>query len=164
MKTQNFVLDLDPTTIQNSMKLKIQKTNVANCTNSVITICHLGIIGRLSKRMPCNFTKFLKKIFLTAKLVPDRAPIKYFDFSPYRHGYLNVYPFNMNDCECTKKFKQCLLDLDTDLAKELHRLYFLVMNLKCFTFVPRKICVQYSKWFDSCEDYINYVDLEIHDT
>ena len=84
-------------------------------------------------------------------------------FGNYRHGYLNVYPYNMNDCECTKKFKQCLLDLDTDLAKELHRLYFSVMNLKCFTFVPRKICVQYSKWFDSCEDYINYVDLEIHD-
>ena len=46
MKTQNFVLDLDPTTIQNSMKQKIQKTNVANCTNNVITIYHLEITGK----------------------------------------------------------------------------------------------------------------------
>ena len=82
-------------------------------------------------------------------------------FGHYRHGYLNVYPYDLHDCECTRKFEKCLNDLGTTLAKELHKLFFQFMNKKCFDFVPRKICTKYSTWFDECEEEIDYLEIKV---
>nr|ADD38725.1 Phospholipase A2 isozymes PA3A/PA3B/PA5 [Lepeophtheirus salmonis] len=75
----------------------------------------------------------------------------------YQFDLLNVYPYNLKQCSCVSKFKSCLNDLqdsgkDAKLAKEIHRLFFDVLNMKCFDLEEQEICSKWSTWFDSCEE------------
>ena len=34
--------------------------------------------------------------------------------------------------------------------------------MKCFELIPKKICTEYTTWFEKCEEEIDYLTLETH--
>ena len=69
-----------------------------------------------------------------------------------RFGYYHVYPYNLFACDCMKSFKNCLKRVDNEESREVARLFFDVVNMKCSKKVKKTTCKKYSKWFDQCLD------------
>ena len=82
----------------------------------------------------------------------------YIPYMHYRHGFLNAHLYDITDCACLSQFQKCLQDLKSDLALELHRIFFDYLNLKCYDLVPHSFCAKYSSpWFEDCVDSVTYL-------
>ena len=64
------------------------------------------------------------------------------------------------DCQCMEKFKKCLRGLDTDLSRDLQHIFFELLNMKCYDLQSGSMCEKYSKWFDSCDNYVTYLTIK----
>ena len=79
-----------------------------------------------------------------------------------RHGFLNVEMYDIVDCTCLEQFKGCLNNLKNDeKAQEIHKIFFELLNMKCFELQEDQTCLKYSTWFDQCEDEFEYLTLNI---
>ena len=92
--------------------------------------------------------------------------VKSCDFHiPYlnqRHGFLNVEMYDVVECSCLQQFKSCLNDLENDeKAQEINKIFFGLLNMKCFELKKEETCLKYSTWFDTCQDEFSYLSLNI---
>ena len=79
-----------------------------------------------------------------------------------RHGFLNVEMYDIVECSCLQKFKSCLNDLENDeKAQEINKIFFGLLNMKCFELKKEETCLKYSTWFDTCQDEFSYLSLNI---
>lgn len=78
----------------------------------------------------------------------------------YRHGYFNANLYDITECQCLDEFKICLQNVDTDLSHEIQRLFFELLDMKCYQHVSHETCQKYSKWFETCEESNIYLTLK----
>ncbi|XP_046390078.1 uncharacterized protein LOC124158802 isoform X1 [Ischnura elegans] len=63
-----------------------------------------------------------------------------------RHGLLNTRPYTISHCGCDERFRTCLKMAGTGTANLVGRLFFNVVQTKCFLLKPEKVCVRRSWW------------------
>ena len=78
-----------------------------------------------------------------------------------RHGFLNVEMYDIVDCTCLQQFKSCLSELKDEKAREIHQIFFELLNMKCFELKAEQTCLNYSTWFDQCTEEFSYLTLSI---
>ncbi|CAL4097806.1 unnamed protein product [Meganyctiphanes norvegica] len=62
--------------------------------------------------------------------------------------------FVVSNCDCDRRFLQCLNAADTILSKTIKFGYFNLINVKCFTYDYPRICTKRSWWKNSCKESI----------
>ncbi|XP_023937914.1 uncharacterized protein LOC112045804 isoform X2 [Bicyclus anynana] len=63
-----------------------------------------------------------------------------------RFGYFNFSPFTISHCRCDRRFRACLKLADTSVSNMVGKLFFNVVQTKCFILKPVKVCTQRSWW------------------
>ncbi|XP_075989398.1 uncharacterized protein LOC142985240 isoform X2 [Anticarsia gemmatalis] len=63
-----------------------------------------------------------------------------------RFGYLNYRPYTISHCRCDRRFRACLKLADTSVSNMVGKLFFNVVQTKCFILKPVKMCTQRSWW------------------
>ncbi|KAL0852851.1 hypothetical protein ABMA27_012648 [Loxostege sticticalis] len=63
-----------------------------------------------------------------------------------RFGYFNFRPYTVSHCRCDRRFRACLKLADTSVSNMVGKLFFNVVQTKCFVLKPVKICTQRSWW------------------
>ncbi|XP_039762301.1 uncharacterized protein LOC120635370 isoform X2 [Pararge aegeria] len=64
-----------------------------------------------------------------------------------RFGYFNLSPFTISHCRCDRRFRACLKLADTAVSNMVGKLFFNVVQTKCFILKPvKKVCTQRSWW------------------
>ncbi|XP_059063017.1 uncharacterized protein LOC131855734 isoform X3 [Achroia grisella] len=63
-----------------------------------------------------------------------------------RFGYFNYRPFTVSHCRCDRRFRACLKLADTSVSNMVGKLFFNIVQTKCFVLKPVKICVKRSWW------------------
>ncbi|XP_049883374.1 uncharacterized protein LOC126378908 isoform X3 [Pectinophora gossypiella] len=63
-----------------------------------------------------------------------------------RFGYFNFRPFTISHCRCDRRFRACLKLADTSVSNMVGKLFFNVVQTKCFVLKPMKVCTQRSWW------------------
>uniref|UniRef100_A0A1B6C456 Phospholipase A2 n=1 Tax=Clastoptera arizonana TaxID=38151 RepID=A0A1B6C456_9HEMI len=66
------------------------------------------------------------------------------------YGLLNYRPFTISHCSCDRRFRSCLKMADTGVANLVGKLFFNVVQTKCFVFKKEKICSKRS-WWGKCK-------------
>ncbi|XP_044252994.1 uncharacterized protein LOC123003971 isoform X2 [Tribolium madens] len=69
-----------------------------------------------------------------------------------KYNFHNYSPFTLSHCWCDSSFRACLKMVDSSDANLVGKLFFNVVQTKCFVIKPRKICVK-STWWGQCEKY-----------
>ncbi|XP_063216563.1 uncharacterized protein LOC134527637 isoform X3 [Bacillus rossius redtenbacheri] len=69
-----------------------------------------------------------------------------------RHGLFNYRPFTLSHCRCDRRFRTCLKMCNTGAANLVGKLFFNIVQTKCFVLKPKKMCVKKS-WWGKCEKY-----------
>ncbi|XP_041782277.1 uncharacterized protein LOC121598957 isoform X2 [Anopheles merus] len=62
----------------------------------------------------------------------------------------NIRPFTISHCACDSRFRTCLKLADSKDANLVGKLFFNVMQMKCFVFKPETVCTKKS-WWGTCE-------------
>ncbi|XP_045782210.1 uncharacterized protein LOC123878878 isoform X3 [Maniola jurtina] len=63
-----------------------------------------------------------------------------------RFGYFNVMPFTISHCRCDRRFRACLKLADTSVSNMVGKLFFNIVQTKCFILKPVKVCTHRSWW------------------
>ncbi|XP_028160605.1 uncharacterized protein LOC114353010 isoform X3 [Ostrinia furnacalis] len=63
-----------------------------------------------------------------------------------RFGYFNFRPYTVSHCRCDRRFRACLKLADTSVSNMVGKLFFNVVQTKCFVLKPVKICTKRSWW------------------
>ncbi|XP_026725629.1 uncharacterized protein LOC113492354 isoform X3 [Trichoplusia ni] len=63
-----------------------------------------------------------------------------------RFGYFNYRPYTISHCRCDRRFRACLKLADTSVSNMVGKLFFNVVQTKCFILKPVKMCTQRSWW------------------
>ncbi|XP_054256857.1 uncharacterized protein LOC128981891 isoform X1 [Macrosteles quadrilineatus] len=66
------------------------------------------------------------------------------------YGYLNFRPFTISHCSCDNRFRACLKMADTGPANLVGKLFFNIVQTKCFVLKPEKVCAKWS-WWGKCK-------------
>ncbi|XP_044252995.1 uncharacterized protein LOC123003971 isoform X3 [Tribolium madens] len=69
-----------------------------------------------------------------------------------KYGLFNWRINTIMHCSCDERFRACLKMVDSSDANLVGKLFFNVVQTKCFVIKPRKICVK-STWWGQCEKY-----------
>ncbi|CAK1554402.1 unnamed protein product [Leptosia nina] len=63
-----------------------------------------------------------------------------------RFGLFNFRPYTISHCKCDRRFRACLKLADTSVSNMVGKLFFNVVQTKCFVLKPIKACKQRSWW------------------
>ncbi|XP_050676621.1 uncharacterized protein LOC126973404 isoform X1 [Leptidea sinapis] len=63
-----------------------------------------------------------------------------------KFGYFNYMPYTISHCKCDRRFRACLKLADTSVSNMVGKLFFNVVQTKCFILKPVKMCTQRSWW------------------
>ncbi|XP_045505743.1 uncharacterized protein LOC123702130 isoform X2 [Colias croceus] len=63
-----------------------------------------------------------------------------------RFGLFNYRPYTISHCKCDRRFRACLKLADTSVSNMVGKLFFNVVQTKCFILKPIKVCTQRSWW------------------
>ncbi|XP_061725900.1 uncharacterized protein LOC133531601 isoform X3 [Cydia pomonella] len=63
-----------------------------------------------------------------------------------RFGYFNFRPFTISNCACDRRFRACLKLANTSMSNMVGKLFFNVVQTRCFVLKPVKSCTQRSWW------------------
>ncbi|XP_073964058.1 uncharacterized protein isoform X3 [Choristoneura fumiferana] len=63
-----------------------------------------------------------------------------------RFGYFNFRPFTISHCRCDRRFRACLKLADTSVSNMVGKLFFNVVQTRCFVLKPVKSCTRRSWW------------------
>ncbi|XP_045489676.1 uncharacterized protein LOC111000927 isoform X2 [Pieris rapae] len=63
-----------------------------------------------------------------------------------RFGLFNYRPYTISHCKCDRRFRACLKLADTSVSNMVGKLFFNVVQTKCFVLKPIKACKQRSWW------------------
>ncbi|XP_053623230.1 uncharacterized protein LOC128682516 isoform X2 [Plodia interpunctella] len=63
-----------------------------------------------------------------------------------RFGYFNFRPFTISHCRCDRRFRACLKLADTSVSNMVGKLFFNIVQTKCFVLKPVKACTKRSWW------------------
>ncbi|KAK4873840.1 hypothetical protein RN001_013200 [Aquatica leii] len=63
-----------------------------------------------------------------------------------KYNYYNAKPFTLSHCFCDSSFRACLKMADTSDANLVGKLFFNIVQTKCFVLKPRKYCAKRSWW------------------
>ncbi|XP_063916769.1 uncharacterized protein LOC135132574 isoform X2 [Zophobas morio] len=66
--------------------------------------------------------------------------------------YTNLSPFTLSHCHCDESFRACLKVVDSSDSNLVGKLFFNVVQTKCFVIKPKKVCVK-SSWWGQCEKF-----------
>ncbi|GLH10831.1 Phospholipase A2 [Gryllus bimaculatus] len=69
-----------------------------------------------------------------------------------KYNMFNLRPFTISHCHCDTRFRTCLKMTNTAAANLVGKLFFNVVQTKCFVLKPRKVCLRMS-WWGKCEKY-----------
>ncbi|XP_074093702.1 uncharacterized protein LOC141523982 isoform X3 [Cotesia typhae] len=69
-----------------------------------------------------------------------------------RYNFWNYMPFTLSHCGCDQSFRTCLKMTRTSAANFIGRIFFNVVQTKCFILKPQKVCEK-SSWWGKCEKY-----------
>ncbi|XP_001602018.1 uncharacterized protein LOC100117899 isoform X1 [Nasonia vitripennis] len=81
----------------------------------------------------------------------DHCPRAIAPFSE-RYGLFNYMPFTLSHCGCDERFRTCLKMTGTSSANLIGKIFFNMVQTKCFALKPSKICVKRS-WWGKCEKH-----------
>ncbi|XP_069703766.1 uncharacterized protein [Periplaneta americana] len=81
----------------------------------------------------------------------DLCPHSIPGFSKKYHMF-NFRPFSLSHCHCDRRFRTCLKMADTGPANIVGKLFFNIVQTKCFVLKPEKLCVKHS-WWGKCLKY-----------
>ncbi|XP_065345638.1 group 3 secretory phospholipase A2-like isoform X2 [Cloeon dipterum] len=81
----------------------------------------------------------------------DHCPLLIGGFES-RFGYFNFRPFTLSHCACDERFRTCLKLTGTGAANMVGKLFFNVVQTKCFVLKIEKVCKKYS-WWGKCLRY-----------
>uniref|UniRef100_A0A6M2DV29 Phospholipase A2 n=1 Tax=Xenopsylla cheopis TaxID=163159 RepID=A0A6M2DV29_XENCH len=70
-----------------------------------------------------------------------------------KYDYFNFSPFTMSHCSCDRRFRTCLKIAGTTTAELVGKLFFNVVQTKCFVFKTEKVCTKYAWWKKTCKKY-----------
>uniref|UniRef100_A0AAG5DT90 phospholipase A2 n=1 Tax=Anopheles atroparvus TaxID=41427 RepID=A0AAG5DT90_ANOAO len=62
----------------------------------------------------------------------------------------NFRPFTISHCSCDTRFRTCLKMADSSDANLVGKLFFNIVQMKCFVLKPETVCVKQS-WWGKCE-------------
>lgn len=63
----------------------------------------------------------------------------------------NYRPFTLSHCKCDMRFRTCLKMADSPDANLVGKLFFNIVQTKCFVLKPEKVCKRTS-WWGKCEE------------
>ncbi|XP_039292078.1 uncharacterized protein LOC111056482 isoform X3 [Nilaparvata lugens] len=63
-----------------------------------------------------------------------------------KFNFFNYRPFTLSHCSCDARFRACLKMANTGTANLVGKLFFNVVQTKCFILKPEVVCVQRSWW------------------
>ncbi|XP_077290426.1 uncharacterized protein LOC143914189 isoform X2 [Arctopsyche grandis] len=63
-----------------------------------------------------------------------------------KYGMFNWRPNTLMHCRCDERFRTCLKLADSDVANMVGRIFFNVVQTKCFVLKPMKVCLERSWW------------------
>ncbi|XP_047541955.1 uncharacterized protein LOC125074628 isoform X2 [Vanessa atalanta] len=63
-----------------------------------------------------------------------------------RFGLFNFRPYTISHCKCDRRFRACLKLADTSVSNMVGKLFFNIVQTKCFILKPVKMCTQRSWW------------------
>lgn len=69
-----------------------------------------------------------------------------------KYGLFNWRLNTLMHCSCDKRFRSCLKMADTDAANFVGKLFFNMIQSKCFILKPESVCVQ-KTWWGECTKY-----------
>jgi secretory phospholipase A2 len=69
-----------------------------------------------------------------------------------KYGLFNWRINTIMHCSCDERFRACLKMVDTSDANLVGKLFFNVVQTKCFVIKPKKVCVR-SSWWGQCQKY-----------
>ncbi|XP_059482405.1 uncharacterized protein LOC132200744 isoform X2 [Neocloeon triangulifer] len=81
----------------------------------------------------------------------DHCPLLIGGFES-RFGFYNIHPFTLSHCACDERFRTCLKMSGTGAANMVGKLFFNVVQTKCFVLKNEKVCKKYS-WWGKCLRY-----------
>ncbi|XP_015602241.1 uncharacterized protein LOC107271128 isoform X2 [Cephus cinctus] len=70
-----------------------------------------------------------------------------------RFNLFNYMPFTLSHCGCDQSFRTCLKMAGTSSANFIGKLFFNVVQTKCFVLKPHKVCTKQS-WRGKCEHHV----------
>ncbi|XP_058791497.1 uncharacterized protein LOC131664436 [Phymastichus coffea] len=82
----------------------------------------------------------------------DHCPRAISPFSE-RYGLFNYMPFTLSHCGCDERFRTCLKMTSTSSANLIGKIFFNMVQTKCFVLKPAKICKKRS-WWGKCEKHV----------
>ncbi|XP_052901933.1 uncharacterized protein LOC128309551 isoform X2 [Anopheles moucheti] len=65
----------------------------------------------------------------------------------------NFRPFTISHCSCDTRFRTCLKMADSSDANLVGKLFFNIVQMKCFVLKPETVCVKRT-WWNKCEKKI----------
>ncbi|XP_035899135.1 uncharacterized protein LOC118506298 isoform X2 [Anopheles stephensi] len=65
----------------------------------------------------------------------------------------NFRPFTISHCSCDMRFRTCLKMADSSDANLVGKLFFNIVQMKCFVLKPETVCVKRT-WWNKCEKKI----------
>ncbi|XP_064619561.1 uncharacterized protein LOC135483001 [Lineus longissimus] len=80
-----------------------------------------------------------------------------------KYGFLNFRLHTLSHCDCDHAFRSCLRGKTDPTADMVGNLYFNVIGMKCFTFVPKRVCQKRSWWY-KCESFEMTYEVAVHDS
>ncbi|XP_049792165.1 uncharacterized protein LOC126199346 isoform X1 [Schistocerca nitens] len=69
-----------------------------------------------------------------------------------KYHFFNYRPFTISHCHCDHRFRTCLKMAGTGAANLVGKLFFNIVQTKCFVLKPKKVCTRFS-WWGKCEKY-----------
>ncbi|KAK7862397.1 hypothetical protein R5R35_004172 [Gryllus longicercus] len=84
--------------------------------------------------------------------VHDNACPFYISAFEDKYGLFNWRINTIMHCACDERFRTCLKMTNTAAANLVGKLFFNVVQTKCFVLKPRKVCLRMS-WWGKCEKY-----------
>ncbi|XP_063972326.1 uncharacterized protein LOC135160080 [Diachasmimorpha longicaudata] len=69
-----------------------------------------------------------------------------------RYGLANWRISTLMHCSCDERFRTCLKMAGTSSANFVGKIFFNMVQTKCFVFKPQKVCTRHS-WWGKCEKY-----------
>ncbi|XP_070507153.1 uncharacterized protein GIIIspla2 isoform X1 [Chironomus tepperi] len=69
-----------------------------------------------------------------------------------RYGLFNIRPFTLSHCKCDRRFRTCLKMADSSDANMVGKLFFNIIQTKCFVLKSENTCILYS-WWGKCLKY-----------
>ncbi|XP_062874402.1 group 3 secretory phospholipase A2 [Trichomycterus rosablanca] len=64
-------------------------------------------------------------------------------------GIFNPTLFTISHCDCDRRFKQCLLDVNDTVSNMVGYSFFNILKQRCFDLIQKKRCTQMN-WFGMC--------------